>query len=132
MGCEQYSISLMALLDGEVSEAEREEIEAHLGNCYHCHERYESYRYMHELTCAALPPAPAGFTWDTYYRGVCSKMESRASWAAWSVVSLLLVIAGSLMIFGFPHSALPIVVGSIAFSAGAGLAFLGYFCNCSR
>ncbi len=123
----------MAFLDGEVTEFEREQIENHITRCTHCHNEYESFLQIHELTCLAAAHAlPDNFSWDNYYPGVCRKMAGGATWTAWSAVSIMLVIAGSLMIFGLPGSALGMITGSIAFATGAGLLFLSYFCNCSR
>lgn len=131
--CEQYQFSIMALLDGEVTEAEKLEIEDHLHECISCYTEYTNQRDIHELTTSAVTAGlPGDYSWDNYYRDVCRKMEHGASWAAWSGVALLLVLAGCLMIFGFRGSGLAILVGSIAFAVGAGLVFVSYFCNCSK
>lgn len=122
---------MMAVLDDEATDAERQEFDLHLAQCWHCNEEFNDYQQFHQLiqipTAAALP---ADFTWDTYYRGVCRKMESRGSWIAWSLVSLLLVTVGSLMILGFPRNLMATAVGLIALLAGAGLILTSYLCNC--
>ena len=131
--CEQYQLSIMALLDGEVTETEKLQIEDHLHECISCYTEYTNQRDIHELTTSAVLAAlPGDYSWDDYYPGVCNKMEHGASWAAWSVVSLLLLLAGYLMIFGFRENALAMFVGAIALAAGAGLMFVSYFCNCSK
>lgn len=130
MDCEDYRISLMALLDGEISDSEREAIENHLGSCYHCHEEYEYYRHIHELTMQAIPAAPTDFAWDTYYSGVCQKMQARTGWLAWSVVCVLLVISGYLMLFDFTDNFLSVLAGTIALFTSGTIAVLGLLCNC--
>lgn len=132
--CEKYRISLMALVDGELAGPEREELEEHLSHCAYCNEEYNDILQVNLAMTEALSMAlPAELELEHYSRDVCRKLEPQGSWAAWSLVSLLLVFSGSLLIFGCRDAALGILAGTIALAAGAALAVVSYFCNsCSR
>jgi anti-sigma factor RsiW len=120
----------MALLDGELPDEQRTSVEAHVRTCPHCNEELHRFEELSLLTHRCKPSPPPQFSWSDYYRGVCRKLETRASWTAWSVVSLLLVVSGILLFFGLSHSALALVVGVTAIACGASLIGLSYFCNC--
>jgi anti-sigma factor RsiW len=130
--CEQYRDGLMALVDGELPEEERNGIESHVRTCPHCHHEYERFEQLNHLTHRCSFSTPPEIPWQDYYRGVCRKMESRASWVYWSAASLALVFSGSLMFLGFSHNMLAVLLGMTAIGFGAALLWLSYFCSCSR
>jgi anti-sigma factor RsiW len=130
--CEQYREGLMALIDGELPDSERDGVETHVRTCPHCHHEYERFEQLNHLTHLCSFPSPPDFSLQNYYRGVCRKLESQASWLYWSAASLVLVLSGSLMFFGFSHNTIAIMLGTIAIGFGAALMWLSYFCNCGK
>jgi len=130
VACEEYRNGLMALLDGELPESERVCVEHHLLTCPHCTAEYERFEQLALLTTFLPPSPPSQFSWNTYYRGVCRKMESRASWASWSFLALLLVTTGTLMLATSTGHLLVASVGFAALACGAVVMWLSYFCNC--
>jgi hypothetical protein len=62
MKCEEASERITALVDGELSPAEREELERHLSGCPACREaRAAEEAVAARLRAAARPPLPPGF-----------------------------------------------------------------------
>lgn len=123
----------MALLDGEIEESDRAVVEQHVRTCPHCHCEFENFQRLNSLTRKIrFAPPPRETVWVHYYAGVCRKIEAGGGWAVWSAGALLLVMTGTLMLFGFTNCALAATLGVIAMMAGVALLWLSYFCNCKR
>lgn len=121
---------MMALLDGELPESERTCVESHLQTCPQCQADYERFEQLSFLTTLSPPSPPSDFDWQYYYRGVCRKLETRASWTSWSFASLLLVSTGTLLFFTSPDCPLALTLGVLAMVCGGSLMGVSYFCNC--
>lgn len=130
MACEEYRNGMMALLDGELPAGEKVGVEHHLQNCPHCMAEYQRFEQLTCLTSFTPPSLPFDFSWQLYYRGVCRKMETRATWASWSFVSLLLISTGTLMFFSAPQDVLAVTIGLLAIACGCATTWLSYFCSC--
>lgn len=122
----------MALLDDELPEPEKKEIQNHLHCCSHCSSEYHHYRELLQLTDHLPPPPPQDFSWQNYWGGVCQKMETRATWPNWMAGSLALVLVGNLMLFGFPRNFLAHTLAVITLMAGVCLLWMSHFCNCGK
>lgn len=122
----------MALLDGEIAENERAVVERHVRTCPHCHNEFDRFQRLNSLTDQVHFSEPREATWVYYYSGVCRKIEVGGGWALWSAGALLLVMTGSLMLFGFNNCPLAATLGVIAMMSGVALLWLSYFCNCKR
>jgi hypothetical protein len=129
--CTKYRESLMALMDNELSTTEKIRVEEHMLHCTACRTEFDSLTQLNDLTSHIIKTQSQSVDWDSYYRGVCRKMDSKASWMAWSVGSLLLVISGSLMLFGLGNRPLAMLIGAMAIAAGIGTLWLSYFCSCT-
>ncbi len=132
MVCDQYREEMMALLDGEVEEKDRAGIESHVLICPECRCELDRFERLNRLTDGIRFSAPGDLVWEHYYSGVCRKLEAAGGWVVWSAGSLLLVATGSLMLFGFSQCALATLLGVISMTAGIGLLWLSYFCNCKH
>ena len=63
MNCQEAAERITALVDGELSPAEREETERHVAGCPACREALAAERAMAErLRAAPRPALPAGFS----------------------------------------------------------------------
>ncbi|MGI8906289.1 MAG: anti-sigma factor family protein [Candidatus Sumerlaeaceae bacterium] len=122
----------MALIDGELPDNERDGVESHVRTCPHCNHEFERFEQLNHLTHRCSFTSPPDFSFQNYYRGVCRKLESQASWLHWSAASFLLVLSGTLMFFGFSHNPLAVLLGTIAMGFGAALLWLSYFCSCGK
>lgn len=132
MLCEQYRDTLMALLDGELPEAERMAAERHLLNCPECSAEYQRFHKLLNLTHQVQFPCPKDSVWQAYWSGVWRKMSGQIAWVSWASGALFLALVGGLMIFGFAHSALAYMLGTFAICTGGCLLYLSYFCNYKR
>lgn len=133
MICEGYREGLMALLDGELTESERPRIEDHLCHCPECHDEYQRYEKLLRLTRNFhYPEIPRELRRRHYWGGICRRLRSRNMWACWIAAACGLIIAGNLMIFGFPPLTLAPIIGAAACFAGTFLMWLSYFCSRKR
>lgn len=132
MLCEQYRDMLMALLDGELPEAERMAAERHLHTCRECSAEYHRFMKLLHLTHQVHFPTPKESVWQQYWSGVCRKMTGHVAWISWASGAVFLAMVGGLMIFGFSHSALAFILGALALATGACLLGMSYFCNCNK
>lgn len=131
MICEQYRNGVMALLDGELSDAERPEIETHLHQCPDCRTEYQRYRRLLDLSRQLPPDSPCELQFQGYWAGVCRKLESKASWLNWNIAGVTLCLVGVLMVFGFTGQLLERTLGGIALLAGGCLFALKHLCDTS-
>lgn len=68
MTCDQIYELLSAKLDGELSEQEETQLQAHLDGCAECRRLYEAMASIEENTAALEQPAPAGIKQGVMYR----------------------------------------------------------------
>lgn len=130
--CQQYREKVMLLVDNELPDSEKADIEQHLRLCPECLKQFQDFRNL-SITCGHLAHgADAGINWTNYYDAVCRKMHQRTNYRNWALASFTLVLAGNLMFYGFPGSVPGIALGTGAIIAGIGMLWMSYFCNCRK
>jgi len=130
--CQQYREKVMLLVDNELPDSEKADIEEHLRICPECLKQFQEFRRL-SITCGGLAPrAGAAINWSDYYQAVCRKMHRQTSYRNWALASLGLVLAGNLMFYSFPGSIPGYALGTCAILAGIGMLWMSYFCNCKR
>jgi len=125
MKCEEARPLMMALLDGEIEEADRKSLERHLQGCYACAKELEGFRQLKELTEGVTLMEPETRVWQEYWSRVYNRVERGLG------AVLLAVSAAALLIFaGFkaveslvrdPSLALSLKVAVLAAIAGFAL-----------
>ena len=96
--CEEYLPALSALVDGEVNDAERAEILAHLEACEPCREFFAELTAMHAaLADMEEYDAPAGFAEGVLARlhaaSAPKKRTPRAAWVSLAACAAIVVLA---------------------------------------
>ncbi len=122
MKCEEAEPLMMALLDGEIEEAQRRLLERHLQSCYACAKELEEFRQLKELTEGVTLMEPEARLWQEYWSRVYNRIE-RALGAVLLAVSAsaLLIFAGFKAVEGLikdPSLALSLKVAILAAIAG--------------
>lgn len=56
--CERYGMLISAMLDGEITEAEKDELEVHIASCPDCRRMYEAFRFVSESVKTELAEPP--------------------------------------------------------------------------
>lgn len=122
MKCEEAKPLIMALLDGEIEEAQKRLLERHLQSCYACAKELEEFRQLKELTEGVTLMEPESRIWQEYWSRVYNRIE-RALGAVLLAVSAaaLLIFAGFKAVEGLikdPSLALSLKVAILAAIAG--------------
>lgn len=129
--CERYREAVMGLVDNELSDQERRDVELHLLECPDCKAEYEQFRQLVHLTNSLEFPQPHPMIWDHYYEGVCRRMHRAASWGLWGGLSVGLLGLANVLFFVVPTSSLTIAAGMAALTIGAILLWSTFACQCS-
>ena len=91
LSCEDISIKIMALIDGELAQNEIEYIKSHLAKCKQCKEKYNSLtkikEKVQEMKFKKLPE----MYWDEYWQHVYNKIERGISWILISIGAIILL-----------------------------------------
>lgn len=132
MGCEHFRVELMALIDGELPEPKRTEIEQHIHECPACSHELRSFERLSRLTEDLHFRTVRSCEMQLYWSGVCRKMHAHTSWRVWLCGAVAIVAAGNLMIFGFPGTPIATMLGVVALLAGFCVLGLSYYCNCKQ
>ena len=93
INCEKAHQLLMAFIDGEISEEDKKDLQAHLDGCYSCRKDKEQFeklnRLFKEKPFADIP----NHEWCNYHTSIMSRLERKIGW--------LLLIIGLILITGF-------------------------------
>jgi anti-sigma factor RsiW len=95
MNCEQFKLTMMAYIDGELSDEQRALFEEHLETCESCRTELDSYqgleRELSEMTFAD----PTDQELETYWQGVYNRIERGAAWVLVSIGVIFLLSFGA-------------------------------------
>lgn len=131
--CERYRELLMKLVDNELQEVERRDVEVHLLECPDCKAEYETYRKLAQETTQTLHqflPRPSEEVWDHYYDGVCRRMRSAASWTIWGAVAVFLIVVANVLFLAGGTASLTVGLGVASLLVGVALMWATFACNC--
>ena len=122
ISCERARILMMGRLDGELTESESGQLDAHLADCAECSQQYKRFVQLKKGTSdMKFKPLPEMY-WDEYWTHVYNKIERGISWILVSIGAIL-VLAYSLyraMDEFFHNPAEPLVM-----KIGVGVLILG-------
>jgi predicted anti-sigma-YlaC factor YlaD len=80
MTCGRFRELMMASLDGEIRESEREELEAHLARCEECRREFNELSNLANLVGEIELPRPSQEDMMKYWPSVYAKIERGAGW----------------------------------------------------
>ena len=90
--CKDIDLKIMALIDGELSHNEVDQIKEHLVLCKHCQEKYNSMKKMKErLSHMKFKKLPEMY-WDEYWQHVYNRIERGISWIFISIGVIIILI----------------------------------------
>ncbi|MEW6357872.1 MAG: zf-HC2 domain-containing protein [Planctomycetota bacterium] len=94
MSCEDYKQLLMAYIDDEIDEKDRECFEEHIRQCERCRSELAELKNLKEVTDDMVFKFPEDKLWATYWSGVYNRLERGAAWALVSVGAIILIVYG--------------------------------------
>jgi hypothetical protein len=91
MTCEEMSLKVMALLDGELDENQKGEVEGHLAACEKCSADYASLNSVKEVTGKMKYKKLPEFYWDDYWKHIYNRIERGLSWLLLSIGAIIML-----------------------------------------
>jgi len=120
--CEDVSIMLMGLIDGELDQEQKGIVEDHIKTCEKCTSQYESFLNLKKGTSEMKLKKLPEMYWDDYWEHVYNKIERGVAWIFVSIgVIVLLAYGGYQMTHDFffdPAKPLVLRIGTGVFSLG--------------
>jgi predicted anti-sigma-YlaC factor YlaD len=128
MTCQDHKDSMMAYLDNELSDAQKEAFEAHLASCPACAAEMEAFKKLKQITDGVALVEPEDRLWTHYWGGVYNRIERGIGWVIFSVAGILLLIYGGFTaiekVIDNPSVGVLLKVGLLALLTGLAILFV--------
>ena len=122
-GHERFKALLMGALDGELAPGESAELERHLVECNDCRTELREFKRLKEVTDMVRFGEPEDAVWESYWRGIYTRLERGFGWVLLSVGAILLVAFGA---FKLVESLFTDPTVALIVKIGVGAALLGF------
>lgn len=128
MTCQSYKDLMMAYLDNELNEEQRQAFEHHLAECSECRKEIGEFETLKKITDNVTLTEPEDRMWEQYWGGVYNRIERGIGWVLFSVAGILLVIYGGFTaiekVIKDPSVSMLLKVGLLALLAGLAILFV--------
>ena len=94
MTCQDYKDIMMAYLDDELSDEQRQAFEEHLKTCRDCSGELAEFRRLKRITEDVALVEPEDRMWQQYWGSLYNRMERGIGWILLSVAGIVLIIYG--------------------------------------
>jgi hypothetical protein len=122
---EHYRVLISGYLDGELSPADLEELEAHLAQCATCQREVDVMRRLFWGTTSAFAVRDLSEeTWDRFMDNVYNRLERRAGWTIFLLGLAGLSLFGSYTFFMEPWTSALVKVLIATPIAGLAILFI--------
>lgn len=125
MDHERMKKLLSPLLDGELDEGAKKEMEEHLAACPECRREYEQMQKIEEVMAMVTLKNPPQEMWIYYWRSVYNRLERGLGWILLSLGAIILLCFGAYkMVEGIlEDAAIPLLlkIGILVFLAGVAI-----------
>jgi hypothetical protein len=89
--CEEMTLHMMALLDGELDKEKINDVLEHLETCKKCSDDYASIKKVKEITNKMKFKKLPEFYWDDYWNHIYNRIERGLSWIFVSFGAIIIV-----------------------------------------
>lgn len=89
--CDEMSLNVMALLDGELDDNKKSQVTAHLESCETCSNDYASLKKVKEVTDKMTFKKLPEFYWDDYWKHIYNRIERGLSWLFLSIGAIIIL-----------------------------------------
>lgn len=128
MTCQSYKELMMAYLDNELNDEQRQAFEHHLAECSECTREIAEFRRLKKITDSVTLAEPEDRMWEQYWGGVYNRIERGIGWVLFSVAGILLVIYGGFTaiekVITDPSTSMLLKIGLLALLAGLAVLFV--------
>jgi predicted anti-sigma-YlaC factor YlaD len=94
MTCQEYKDMMMAYLDNELDDQQKQTFQEHLASCPKCSAELKDFKKLKQLTDGVKFVEPEDKIWEQYWSNVYNRIERNIGWIFFSIAAILLVIYG--------------------------------------
>lgn len=94
MTCQDHKDLMMAYLDNELNEEQKQAFEAHLASCPDCAKDMKEFKRLKQMTDSVTFVEPEDRIWNEYWDHVYNRMERGVGWLLFSVAAIALLLYG--------------------------------------
>ncbi len=94
MTCQDYKDLMMAYLDNELDDEQKQTFEQHLAACPKCAKELKEFEKLKQLTDSVTLVEPEDRIWQQYWSNIYNRIERNLGWILFSVAAILLIIYG--------------------------------------
>lgn len=94
MTCQDHKDLMMAYLDNELDDEQREAFEQHLASCPECAREMKEFAKLKQVTDCVSLTEPEDRVWEQYWGNVYNRIERGIGWTLFSIAGIVLVIYG--------------------------------------
>jgi predicted anti-sigma-YlaC factor YlaD len=98
MTCRDYKDMMMAYLDNELDDEQKQAFEQHLLSCPDCSKELQEFKKLKQITDSVAFVEPEDRIWQRYWGNVYNRIERNVGWIIFSVAAILLIIYGGFKI----------------------------------
>lgn len=128
MTCQDYKDIMMAYLDNELSDEQKQAFEEHLETCRHCSGELAEFKKLKSITEDVALAEPEDRVWQQYWDGIYNRVERGVGWIVFSVAAISLTIYGGYRIIETivddPTVELSLKTGLLALITGLAILFV--------
>jgi predicted anti-sigma-YlaC factor YlaD len=128
MTCQDHKDLMMAYLDDELDEQQKQAFESHLASCPECTKDLAQFQQLKEITDGVAFVEPEDQVWNEYWSGVYNRFERGAGWILFSVAAVALLVYGGFelieKIIENPTVGVLLKIGLLALLGGLAILFV--------
>jgi predicted anti-sigma-YlaC factor YlaD len=98
MTCRDYKDMMMAYLDNELDDEQKQAFEQHLLSCPDCSKELQEFKKLKQITDSVAFVEPEDRIWQRYWGNVYNRIERNVGWIIFSMAAILLIIYGGFKI----------------------------------
>ena len=91
LNCNEISLNIMALLDGELDDENISQVTEHLESCEKCARDYTSLKKVKEVASKMKFKKLPEFYWDDYWKHIYNRIERGLSWLFLSLGTIIIL-----------------------------------------
>jgi predicted anti-sigma-YlaC factor YlaD len=128
MTCQDHKDLMMAYLDNELDDEQRQAFEQHLASCPDCATEMKEFAKLKQVTDRVGLAEPEDRVWEQYWGNVYNRIERGIGWTLFSIAGILLVVYGGFKaienIVNDPTVGLLLKIGLLVLLAGLAILFV--------
>ena len=131
MTCREHQDLMMAYLDNELNDSQKQIFEDHIAQCQACADELKEFQRLKQMTDDLSLAEPEDHMWKQYWDNVYNRVERGIGWILFSVAGVLLILYGGAWsirhIITDPTVSLCVKIALLALVAGLAVLFVSIF-----